>query len=293
MRIINKADLRKYSGFNTGGRAEKLAEIYTKVELKKFFAEITGGNFFVIGRGFNTLINEDLIKDSIIVLKNNFEKIELRDGYLIAGAGASLGKILRISAENALGGLEFLAGIPGTAGGAVKTNCGAFGESFAGLLAEIEVFDTSTGFFENITPESCSFSYRSCGLDSKKIITEIKLSLKRADKSDIIHNITEYAEKKSRTQPLNKKSCGCVFKNPPSGPPAGQIIEEAGLKGLKIGGALVSRKHANYIINDGTASSFDILKLIKEIKKQVKSNFSVELETEIGFLGFSTEELNG
>ncbi len=292
MKVYRQADLKKYSGFNTGGFAERLYKINTKAELKKVFEKIAGQDFHILGQGFNTLIKEVTITTPVLVLEGNFKTIELNGCCITAGAGASLSRILRAAAGNSMTGLECLAGVPGTAGGAVMTNCGAFGKSFAEFLKNIEVFNTSSKSFENIAPASCSFGYRRCGLDRKNIITEIKLGLKRADKSDIIHNIKKCAEKKSRTQPVDKKSCGCIFKNPPAGPTAGKIIEDAGLKGSKIGGAVVSEKHANYIINDGAATSGDILELIKEIKKQVKSKFSVNLQTEIDFLGFSPEELN-
>ncbi len=287
MKKISQACLKNYSGFKTGGKAEVLLKINRRDELEKAADYLVGISFSILGKGYNTLISDRGVKGGIIVLDGEFQAIEAENCAIKAGAALSISRLLSFSWRQGLGGLEFLAGIPGTLGGALKTNCGAFGRSMSELKGSMEVYDLKRKERKIISFAEASFTYRGCRLPPEMLITGAKLSLKRADKSDILHKIKANANKKALTQPVNKKSCGCIFKNPAPGEAAGRLIEKAGMKGLNIGGAQVSSLHANFIINKNGATSEDIWKLIKKIREKVKSKWGINLEREIQLLGFT------
>jgi UDP-N-acetylmuramate dehydrogenase len=177
-----------------------------------------------------------------------------------------------------LGGLEALTGIPGTIGGAVKMNAGGKYGSISETISSVTTM-TFDGEIKNINRKDIEFTYRGCNLD-KQIIVEVEFLLKEARKEEILERMDEIYKEKKRKQPLSTFSAGCIFKNTSSFK-AGELIEKAGLKGKKVGGAIVSKKHANFIVNTENATSADILELIKIIKETIKKKYDVQLETEI------------
>ena len=194
--------------------------------------------------------------------------------------------ILNIAVKNRLGGLEFMAGIPGTVGAAVFNNAGTSQNAMNNVIREVEIFSSAFKNYKRLNKEAMGFEYRYCNLSAKDIITECVFGLKTKIKTDIIKKIKKNLKQKKRKKPGNYKSCGCIFKNLDGGiTPAAKLIESAGLSGQQIGGAQVSNLHVNYIINKGGATSRDIWELIQSIKSAVKNKYNKELELEIELLG--------
>lgn len=288
MKKVINAQLSEYSGFGCGGRADLLIEVETRQELKETVGSLEKEKkkWYLLGKGYNTLISDGGVKGVVLRLTGEFCDIHTRDNCIVAGGGASLYEILKVAAENELGGLEFLAGIPGSVGGAIFNNSGIAKRSIADNIQEIEIFSTFSNSYKKLKNEEIVFGYRSCNLSKKDIITESVFKLKTEDKTDIIKKINQNVEFKNKKQPVTDKSCGCVFKNPDNGEtPASKLIEMAGLKNFKIGGAQVSAVHANFIVNKGSAASSDIWELIKKVRNTVKQKFDKKLELEINLLG--------
>lgn len=233
----------------------------------------------VLGAGSNILAGDSKINK--IVLKLNapvFKSISLRNNHLAAGSGAELSRLIRLTLRRGLSGLEFLAGIPGSLGGALAMNAGAWGRSIAELVESVSVMDYH-GRVKTLKREDLEFGYRSAN-PGKFIILGASLKLKRKNRGQIRSRIEECLKLRRETQDLSKASAGCVFKNP-RGKSAGRLIDECGLKGKRIGGAVISRKHANFILNTGNAKARDVLRLMALAKRAVKKKFDITLEPEI------------
>lgn len=251
--------LAPYTTFKIGGPAKYFFIAKTSKDLLQAieFARAEGLPFFILGGGSNLLISDKGFDGLVIKTQNT--KCEIKNNRLIAEAGARLGDVVGLSIESGLTGLEWAVGIPGTVGGAVKVNAHAFGSDFRQLTKKTK--------------------------EENGIILSVELKLAKGDKRKSEALIKEYATKRKTTQPLEYASAGCVFKNP-VGKFAGQIIDQCGLKGRKIGGAEVSPKHANFIVNLGNATAKDVAELIGLIKETVKKKFGLELEEEIQRVGF-------
>lgn len=251
--------LAKWTTFCVGGPAKYFFVAKNTNDLIKAvaFAKEKALPYFILGGGSNLLISDKGFSGLIISMKNN--QLSVDGNKIMAGAGARLSDLVRFSIENNLSGIEWAVGIPGTIGGAVKVNAHAFGSNISSLVKSIK--------------KECN------------IIFSIELELKKGDKKESEKLIKEYITKRKNTQPLNCSSAGCVFKNP-DGYFAGKLIDECGLKGKQIGKAMISKKHANFIINLGGASAKDILALITLAKKSVKEKFSLDLKEEIQRVGF-------
>ncbi|MFW6134364.1 MAG: UDP-N-acetylmuramate dehydrogenase [Elusimicrobiota bacterium] len=285
---MNNINLSKYSGYGCGGRAKTFIEIENEVELKDAVKDFKKKNieFCVLGRGYNTLISDRGVDFPILKLGGEFNKIDVKEDMIKAGAGAGLEMLIRESLNKELTGIEFLAGIPGSVGGAVFSNAGAFGTSIGKKIVRVKILNYQTVDYEIRKKNQLNFEYRRFNLNKNDIITECVLKLKRDIKSNIIKLIEENIRKKQKKQPTELKSCGCVFKNPDKdNRSAGELIEKAGLAGLKIGNAEISKLHANFIINKGNASSSDIWELIKTVRNKVKQKYNKDLVLEIDLLG--------
>jgi len=273
--------LSKHTSFLIGGPALALVEVNSVDELKSLlsFRERFNLPIMVIGRGTNILIGDAGYNGITVVLSKNLSQIHFNGTQLIAGAGITLTRLAKQLAQNSLSGLEFAYGIPGTLGGALIMNAGAHGHSMSEIITEIQVM-THKGEMLTISNEQAGFDYRHSNLGQYFCILEATLQLKRKSREKIEAEMRKlYNERKSK-QPLSFPSAGCIFKNPP-GTSAGKLIDECGLKGTKIGGAEVSQKHANFIINSSDATATDVLTLIDLVRKQVKSKTGIELELEI------------
>ena len=201
-----------------------------------------------------------------------------------------LGKVVKESIKYDLIGLENLVGVPGTLGGALIMNAGAWGGEISQYLKSVEVIIDNE--IQNLDSSDIEFSYRNSSFTKNTILLSANFELQKSNISEIKKNLIKAQDGRKNTQPLNKRSAGSLFKNP-DGNSAGKLIDEAGLKGLSIGDAKISTKHANFLINDGKATSKDMLKLIKKVRNTVQEKFNVLLELEVKLIGFDKNELGG
>ena len=278
--IIPNESLSKHTSFKIGGPAD--AWVYPKdiSDIKNIlmFCNSRSIPVTILGGGTNVLISDKGIRGVILNLKHELCSIRIKSDSVICGAGALLSRVLKQVVKAELTGLEFTAGIPGTIGGAVSMNAGAIGD----LVESVKVIDMN-GNVSELGKDDLRFGYRKSNL-SEYIIVEVKLKLKSGNEKEINDRISMFWEHKKSTQVLDIPSAGCIFKNP-DGHSAGRLIDEAGLKGLAIGDAQVSDKHANFIINNGNAKGQDVLELIKKIKLTVFEKIGVKLEEEVKIIG--------
>ena len=280
--------MAKHTTFQTGGNAEAYYESQTLEDLVRVlrFVKKEGIPFFIMGRGSNLLIKDDGVNALIILLRGALATVHEEDSSatnLSAGAGLSISELLFHCKETGLGGLEFLAGIPGTVGGAVAMNAGAFGSEMESRVINIQIITHQ----EDITMlhrSQLQFAYRRMEMKEGSVIVRVNLRVKPESPEVISSRISEGILEKKKSQPLGFPSAGCVFKNPPNDY-AGRLLERAGLKGKKIGGAMISEKHANYIINIGGATTSDILELMDLAKRKVSKETGIVLRPEIQVLG--------
>lgn len=282
MKIKKNILLASYTTFAIGGPADYFCQPKTKKEVIKAlqWAKNNNLNYFILGAGSNVLISDKGVRGLVVQMQNLGFKIQ--NSKIIAEAGLSLAKLLQIALNHSLSGLEFLAGIPGIVGGAIVANAGTKKSSISQLVEKVTVL-AEDGQIEDISLKECRFGYRkSRFLKTKEIVLEVVFKLKK-EKPEVIKQKMAAILKTRKGQPKGK-NVGSVFKNP-SLAPAGELIEKAGLKGKRIGRAMISKKHANWIINLDKASSTDVLKLISLIKKKVKEYSKIDLEEEIRLLG--------
>jgi UDP-N-acetylmuramate dehydrogenase len=239
----------------------------------------------VIGKGTNLLVSDDGYRGAVILLGREFRK-RVREGTVVrAGAGAVLAHVVQDAFYHGLSGLEFAVGIPGTLGGALAMNAGSRDVWMSSVVDSVTLFVPGQGLSLVHGPE-IDWGYRRSGLDARGIIVEAELRLREGDPVRIRYEMERSLARRRQTQPLGKPSAGSVFVNPP-GLSAGRLIEEAGLKNTRLGGARVSDIHANFIVNDGGATAADVLGLVRKIKLIVKETHGVDLRPEIRFLGES------
>ena len=285
--------LKKYTTYGIGGPADLMIFPKSKQDLIKVI-EIINENkiqLTILGSGSNVLVSDDGIRGVVISLKNSLKQIEVADNILYAECGTMLGKIVRYAVKNDLIGLENLNGVPGTLGGALIMNAGAWGGEISENLVHVELINSKSEV-KKIQKKDLNFSYRQSSFDKDDILLSAKFNLKKADKNIIKENFMEAQSGRKKSQPLNKRSAGSLFKNPKNSS-AGKLLDDAGLKGFSIGDAKISEKHANFFINDGNASSSDMLMLIKKAHQEVKDRFSVNLSLEVKLLGFDECEIEG
>lgn len=278
--------LKEETTFNIGGAADIFIVPRNLMELISVLSILKENNvpYFILGAGSNLLIKDGGVRGAVIKLGDGFDYAHAKGDYILAGAAVSLAA-LSIEAKNAeLSGLEFASGIPGTLGGALFMNAGAYGGEMKDVVSEVSFID-SDGTVKTITNDECDFGYRNSIFSSgEKIIVSAKLTLFRGNKDEISEKMRTLNAQRKEKQPLEYPSAGSTFKRP-EGNFAGTLIEKAGLKGTKIGGAEVSDKHAGFIINTGDATAKDVLDLIELVKKEVFEKFDVKLFPEVKIIG--------
>jgi UDP-N-acetylmuramate dehydrogenase len=302
--------LAPYTTFKIGGPAKYFVEVKDEEDLKKAleYALKNKLKFFVLGGGSNVLISDQGFDGLVIRFQNT--ECKIIENKIECGAGAALLKVVRLAADNSLAGLEWAAGIPGTIGGAVRGNAGAFGSNMHSVVESIRVFLLEEDGFaiKDFTAEECEFEYRNSLFkkNNNLIIFAVFLKLEKGDGEKIQNETSEIIEKRNQMHPQGMASAGSFFVNPKvndaklldafekdSGKrfpdntiPAGWLIQEAGLTGQKIGGAMVSEKHSNFIVNTGNAKAEDVIILMDVIKEKVRTKLGVQLVPEVKFLGF-------
>ena len=285
--------LKKHTTYGIGGPADLMIFPKSKQDLIKVIKIINDNKIqlTILGSGSNVLVSDNGIRGAVISLKNSLKQIEVDDNILYAECGTMLGKIVKHAVKNNLIGLENLNGVPGTLGGALIMNAGAWGGEISENLIHVEVINSKSEI-QKIQKKDLNFSYRQSSFNKDDILLSAKFNLKKADKDIIKENFIEAQSGRKKSQPLNKRSAGSLFKNPKNNS-AGKLLDEAGLKGFNIGDAKISEKHANFFINDGDATSKDMLMLIKKAHKEVKDKFNVNLSLEVKLMGFNEEEIEG
>ncbi|MBI5144753.1 MAG: UDP-N-acetylmuramate dehydrogenase [Candidatus Omnitrophica bacterium] len=273
--------LKRHTTFKIGGRVRFFIEPRDTADLKLLLILRKRYKIplLVIGGGSNILAGDRGMDCAVIRLSSPyFKKISFQDNRLEAGAGNFLQRLISCAQKQGLSGLEFLAGIPGTLGGALAMNAGAWERNIADLVEKVTVMDYN-GKVKAFTKKYLQFGYRQSNL-AKYIILKARLKLDRREKKEITRQIDRYISQRKNTQELSGYSAGCIFKNP-EGYSAGRLIDLCGLKGKRIGRAYISPRHANFILHKGKACAKDVLKLMGLAKRQVKDKFNLRLEPEI------------
>lgn len=278
--------LKNHTTFGIGGSCIALIEpreVEDIIEAIKICRE-NNIKFFVIGNGSNLLVSDEGYNGVIIKLKKEFSTIKVEGEYVIAKSGAKLSEVFDVILENSLAGFEFASGIPGTIGGAIYMNAGAYGGEMKDIVETVEVLDMDTFKVKELKNEELEFSYRNSIIQNKNYIAlAIKLKLQKGNKEEIKAIYEDLREKRNSKQPLNFGSAGSTFKRP-EGHFASKLIEDSGLKGYHINDAWVSEKHSGFVVNKGNASCKEILELIDHVKNVVFEKFGVKLEMEVKFL---------
>ena len=283
-RVLRNEPMCKHTSFKIGGPADIFVAVNTIEELKNTLNIAQTNKILVtcIGNGTNLLVKDKGIRG--ITIKLNFKNIKINGEEIEVGSGMQLPILAKTAYENSLSGLEFASGIPGTVGGAVKMNAGAYGGEFKDIVIETTYLDSEQNL-KNIQNKEHKFSYRySIFFFFNDIIISTKLKLKKENQEIIKRKMEENSLKRKEKQPINFPNAGSVFKRKNEYIPA-EIIDKCGLKGYNIGNAYVSKLHAGFIINKGNATAQDVLNLIEHIKNVVKEKYYINLELEIKVIG--------
>ncbi|HTS11427.1 MAG TPA: UDP-N-acetylmuramate dehydrogenase [Candidatus Limnocylindrales bacterium] len=233
-----------------------------------------------LGGGTNVLIADGELPWVVLHLPSAHPGVRLEGNVAHVDASADLGGMVTFCAKNDLGGMEGLIGVPGSVGGALRMNAGAYGTQIGSYVREIELYRAAKGEIETIRGDQIRFDYRHTSFAPDDVMLRVKLELPSKPYKEILAGIRVCNEKRRSSQPLNQKSAGCIFKNPPGGS-AGRMIDELGLKGHRVGGAMVSDRHANFFVNVADSSCADMLKLIDYVRDRVRTSYGVELENEV------------
>jgi UDP-N-acetylmuramate dehydrogenase len=280
--IVKKdCPLNDYTWYRLGGQADWLLSPTTLEQLQTIMKRCTENDMpiHILGNGSNLLVSDEGVRGAVIKPGGEiFSKYEFKKDSLTAGAAVDLQKVLQDSVRQGMGGLESLAGIPGTIGGAVKMNAGGRFGDIGTSVYSVQVMDKQGNIFDKNKPELV-FDYRHVNITAN-VILAATMHLAEEDPEELLKTVKEVWIYKKNTQPLETRNAGCIFKNP-RGLSAGVLIDRAGLKGEKIGGALISDKHANFVVTEKGCKSADVKALIKKIQQKVKEQFDVELELEI------------
>ncbi len=284
-KVIENEALKNYTTYKVGGLPIAIVYPFDLGGLIKLLKFLKSKNikYKILGNGSNVIFN-DAPYNGVIIKLDNFNNLRIINNKIIVGAGYMLNKLAIRVSRLGLSGLEFAAGIPGTIGGAIFMNAGAYKTDMGYIVSSVKVL-TPNLELKTMTNKELEFHYRTSFLQKHPgyIVIEATLTLVKGNQDEIMELINERKSRRLETQPLEYPSAGSVFRNP-EGDFAGRLIEEIGYKGKNIGGAKVSEKHANFIINTGNASGEDIKKLINEIKSRVKEKYNIELKVEQEFV---------
>ncbi len=283
--VLENVDISKYTTYNVGGHALAMIfpkDIYSLIELMKFINHYHI-KYKVIGRGSNLIFSSELY-DGILIKLDHFDELEINGNEITVGAGFQLIKLATRLSRIGYTGIEFATGIPGSVGGAIFMNAGAYKSDMGYIVKSVKVLTPELKVVE-LTNYDLDFHYRTSFLQKNPgyICLQATLILKKGDPDEIMQLIDDRKKRRIASQPLEYPSAGSVFRNP-EGDFAGRLIEEAGYKGKRIGGAMVSTKHANFVINFDHATGEDIKKLILEIKQVVKEKYNIDLKIEQEFV---------
>jgi UDP-N-acetylmuramate dehydrogenase len=284
-RVLFDVPMRRFTSMKVGGPADCLFFPKDVNELKKVirFARRKKIPLLILGKGTNLVVRDKGVRGWVINLTQGMEKIKIDGEVVEAEAGLSLQRLVQSSIQKGLTGLEPFFGIPGTVGGGLAMNAGAWGAELKDVLLSMTLMKEDGEIVER--PRSkLRFSYRGLVLPPSWIILKGRFQLKKGKKEEIFQRVKSYSEMRKRRQPLDYPSAGSIFKNPKEGP-AGKWIEEAGLKGFRIGKAMVSERHANFIINLGKAKAEEVIRLMEFVEKKIYEEKGISLEREVKVVG--------
>ena len=284
-RLLFDVPLRRFTSMRVGGPADTLLFPKNVDELRKIVLHRRRKNIpmFILGKGTNLIVRKKGVRGWVVSLTQGMKKVSVEGEVVEAEAGLSLQRLVQFSVEKGLTGLESFFGIPGTVGGALAMNAGAWGAEMGDVILSV-MFMKENGEIVERSRQKLRFSYRQLSLPSSWIILKARFRLQRGKKGEILERVKSYSEMRKKMQPLEYASAGSIFKNPKEGP-AGRWIEETGLKGLRIGQAMVSDRHANFILNLGRASSDDVIDLVERVQKKVYEEKGIFLEKEVKVVG--------
>lgn len=278
--------MKKHTTFRIGGPADYYLCPHSTEELQKIL-QICRENkleFFILGNGSNLLVSDKGYRGVVIQLWKNFSDIETEDNTITVKAGALLSKVAAEALEESLTGMEFASGIPGTMGGAVMMNAGAYGGEMKDIIREVTVL-TREGELLTLSKEEMNFGYRTSVVKEKGyVVISAVLQLRKGDREEIRKVMDELKERRVTKQPLDMPSAGSTFKRP-EGNFAAKLIEDAGLKGFSVGGAMISEKHSGFVVNYNDATAEDVMELCRQVREKVKALNGIELEMEVKRLG--------
>ncbi|HIX28452.1 MAG TPA: UDP-N-acetylmuramate dehydrogenase [Candidatus Blautia stercoravium] len=284
--VKRKEPMKNHTTFRIGGPADYYLCPHSTEELQKVIQICKEEKlpFFVQGNGSNLLVSDRGYRGVVIQLGKNFSDMEVKDERILVKAGALLSKTAKEALDAGLAGMEAVSGIPGTIGGAVMMNAGAYGGEMKDIVESVTVLNQE-GELLTLSAEEMKMGYRTSIVKEKEyIVVSAVLKLRRGERQIIREQMEDYKERRVTKQPLDMPSAGSTFKRP-EGYFAGKLIMDAGLRGFSVGGAQVSEKHCGFVVNKGEATAQDVLDLIHEVQRRVKEQFGVELEPEVRFLG--------
>jgi len=293
--VLFDESMSRHTTFHIGGPADALVTVKTEQEIRDLvlWAEEKNYPIVILGAGSNLLVRDGGIRGLTLKLAGGFEAIQLlpqangSGATIKTGAAVPLRRLAKYAIDEGLAGVSFGLGIPGTVGGALRMNAGAWGGCMADWTSLIRVLNPG-GDVTTMDRDQLRFSYRRLGLQEKAIILRGQFKLNRGDPEALRSEAVRMQERRKSTQPLSLPSAGSVFRNPSHGKTAGELIDQAGLKGRRVGDAEVSNKHANFIVNKGQAKASDVLSLIEIIQAAVFERFGVQLQTEVTIIGQET-----
>lgn len=279
--FIADEPLSRHTTFRIGGPAKYIFMPKNTEEIKEVidYCKANNEKYMILGNGSNVLVSDNGYDGIIIQIYNELNKIEVKDNRIYANAGALLSKIAAVARDNGLGGMEFAAGIPGTLGGAIVMNAGAYGGEMKDIVCYVDVL-LADGSVRRYSGEEMEFSYRHSIIDKDKIVIGAEIVLDYEDKDIISEKMNALKEARVSKQPLEYPSAGSTFKRP-EGYFAGKLIDDCGLRGYKVGGAMVSEKHCGFVINYENATFEDVVTLMQDVSSTVYDKFGVRLEPEV------------
>jgi len=284
--IFENEPMKNHTSFKIGGNADVLVTPKDEFQIEQTINICKENNYkyFIMGNGSNLLVSDKGINGLVIKIGRSYSRYNLEDDEIYFESGILLSTLSKIAMENSLSGIEFASGIPGTLGGAVIMNAGAYGGEMKDVIQRVKFIDEN-GKISNYTNEQMEFKYRRSILsDSNSVVLGAYIKLEKGDRDSIKSVMDDLAEKRNSKQPINMPSAGSTFKRP-SGNFAGKLIDDSGLRGLRHGDAMVSQKHCGFIINTGNATAKDVKELIGVVQKTVFDNYKIKLETEVKMVG--------
>ena len=278
--------MNKHTSFRVGGPAQVFLTVHSEEKLRNILLALKRYElpYFVLGNGSNLLVSDEGYDGVMVYLGEEFSEVEITGTQMRAKAAALLGKVARKAMEEGLAGLEFAAGIPGSLGGGVVMNAGAYGGELSQVVTKVKAMNPNGEIIE-LEKEQLLLGYRTSIFKIKPfVILEVFMELQKGNKEEILAKIKEYTKARVEKQPLEYPSAGSTFKRP-EGYFAGKLIMDAGLRGYRVGDAQVSEKHCGFVINRGNATATEIKTLMENVAKKVKEEFGVDLEAEVIMLG--------